>query len=73
MKPATDEGSDSPLKFSRLTSVDEGIDDGFLDVLDGEVAKLTSVTDSMSSLFSAPVLTNSVSQDDDDTPVVSLS
>ena len=73
MKPEPEEGSESPLKFSRLTSLDEGIDDGFLDVLDSDAAKLTSVTNSMSSLFNAPVLTNSVSQDDDDTPVVSFS
>ena len=72
VKPAVEEGSESPLKFSRLTSVDEGIDDGFLDVCDGEVAKLTSVTGSMSSLFTAPVLTDSTSQDDDDTPVVRI-
>lgn len=69
VKPEPEEGSESPLKFSRLTSLDEGIDDGFLDVLDSDAAKLTLVTNSMSSLFNAPVLTDSVSQDDDDTPV----
>ena len=72
VKPEPEEGSESPLKFSRLTSMDEGIDDGFLDVLEGDTARLSSVTNSMTSLFNAPVLAKSASQgDDDDTPVVS--
>lgn len=70
VKPEPEEGTESPLKFSRLTSMDEGIDDGFLDVLEGDSARLTSVTNSMTSLFNAPVLAKSASQgDDDDTPV----
>lgn len=75
--------TNSPLKICRLTSVDEGFggDDGFLDIMDAEVAALTSgeaVPDQpsgMSSLFNAPVLnkaSHSSIQEDDDTPVVSL-
>ena len=75
-------GGDSPLKMCRLTSMDEGIDDGFLDVMDAEVASLTArspVTrdaakpQSLASLFSAPLI-NKASHTtivDDDTPVVS--
>ena len=71
VKPEPEEGTESPLKFSHLTSMDEGIDDGFLDVLESDSARLTSMASSMKSLFNAPVLAKSTSQgDDDDTPVV---
>lgn len=77
----TVDDADSPLKICRLTSMDEGFggEDGFLDVMDAEVANLTSGgiengrPSGMSSLFNAPVLnknTHSTDQDDD-TPVVS--
>lgn len=72
---ATEECPDSPLKMSRLTSVDEGIieDDGFLDVMDAEVASLTTCTGgSMSSLFNAPLInkrTHLPTTEDDTTPV----
>ncbi|WAR21370.1 MPIP2-like protein [Mya arenaria] len=70
-------GEDSPLKICRLTSVDEGHggDDGFLDVMDAEVAALTNgsgLSSAMSSLFNAPVLNKrsvTTTQEDDDTPV----
>lgn len=73
--------ADSPLKMCRLTSVDEGIDDGFLDIMDEEVAKITTgscgAISNLSSLFSAPLInknthTSENNNDDDDTPVVSL-
>ena len=76
---------DSPLKICRLTSMDEGFggDDCFLDVMDAEVAALTSRDtepgrpSAMSSLINAPVLNKNIhsssqNDEDDDTPVVSL-
>ena len=77
---ATTSGDNSPLKICRLTSVDEGLggDDGFLDVMDAEVAALTSgspahVSSAMTSLFKAPINKAATSLDqDDDTPVVSF-
>lgn len=67
-----DESPESPLKICRLTSVDEGImaDDGFLDVMDQEVASLmTQSTGAMASLFNAPLINKNahVSADQDDT------
>ncbi|KAL4231733.1 M-phase inducer phosphatase 1 [Mactra antiquata] len=76
--PQTGDGSLSPLKICRLTSEDEGIgDDGFLDIMDAEVAALTqqqstcNTSSAMSSLFNAPVINKKshISQDDEDTPV----
>lgn len=79
VKKSNTEDDGSPLKVARLTSMDEGIsvDDGFLDVMDAEVAALTgnlpttSSSSAMVSLFSAPVINQKshVPQEDDDTPV----
>ena len=66
----------SPLKTCTLTSVDEGIDDGFLDIIDEEVARLTTrkTSSAFSNLFTAPLINKKqhTSTDDDDTPVVCL-
>lgn len=77
VKSSPEDVSGSPLKMCRLTSVDEGIFDGFLDIMDAEVAALTnnssSTSSAMSSLFNAPVINRkSHISEDDDTPVVSI-
>ncbi|XP_052249005.1 M-phase inducer phosphatase 1-like isoform X2 [Dreissena polymorpha] len=76
-KPAGEEGDDSPLKLCRLTSLDEGLggEDGFLDLMDAEVAALTAPpTSAMARLFNAPVINRqtgltAATHDDDNTPV----
>ncbi|KAL5016788.1 hypothetical protein ScPMuIL_006377 [Solemya velum] len=62
---------DSPLKCCRLVSFDDDdTDDGFLDIMDQEVAQINDkMPGSMASLFKAPVLSKELPITDDDTPV----
>ncbi|KAK6174590.1 hypothetical protein SNE40_017834 [Patella caerulea] len=62
-------GSPVRLKSSPLTSMEDDVDDGFLDVFDTDSLKGDSVSSTMASLFHAPVINKKIPEDDG-TPIL---
>ncbi|KAJ8317073.1 hypothetical protein KUTeg_004977 [Tegillarca granosa] len=75
ISPPPNACSESPLKICPYLGSDdeeeEQVDDGFLDVMDQEVAEINHLPGSMAKLFSAPVLNKeSHSPKDEETPII---